>query len=153
MKKKRTYSQYKQGVYTPVHKNKYTGRGNPRYLSSWELKFFHWCDRNPNVIEWSSENVVIPYVSPVDNRMHRYMVDNVVKLREGDQVVKYLIEIKPKKQTMPPKSHGNKKKSTILHENATFATNMAKWEAARRWCVRRGYKFQILTEEHLFPGK
>lgn len=81
------------------------------------------------------------------------MVDNVVKLRENDQVIKYLIEIKPSKQTVPPKSHGNKKKSTILHENATFAVNMAKWEAARRWCDRRGYKFQILTEEHLFPGK
>ena len=104
-------------------------------------------------MEWSSENVVIPNVSPVDNRMHRYMVDNVVKLKEGDKITKYLIEIKPKKQTQPPRAHGNKKKSTILHENATYAINMSKWEAARRWCSRRGYKFQILTEDHLFPGK
>lgn len=150
MKRKRSYSKYKQGVFKPRNTHKYIGRGNPRYLSSWELKFFHWCDDNPNVIQWSSESVVIPYISPVDKRPHRYMVDNVVKIREGDTVTKYLIEIKPKKQTAPPVAHGNKKQSTIFYENATYAVNKAKWEAAQQWCVKRGYKFQILTEEHLF---
>lgn len=150
MKRKRTYSKYKQGVFTPKNGHKYAGSGKPRYLSSWELKFFHWCDNNPNVIQWSSENIVIPYVSPVDNRPHRYMVDNVVKIREGDQLVKYLIEIKPKKQTVPPTTHGNKKQSTVLYEHATYAVNQAKWLAAENWCSKRGYKFQILTEDHLF---
>lgn len=78
------------------------------------------------------------------------MVDNVVKIREGDTITKYLIEIKPKKQTMKPTTHGNKKRSTVLHENATYIVNMAKWQAAQDWCDKRGYKFQILTEDHLF---
>ena len=78
------------------------------------------------------------------------MVDNVVKLKVGDKIEKYLIEIKPKKQTQPPTQHGNKKQSTVLYENMTYIKNMAKWEAARKWCKRKGYKFQILTEEHLF---
>ena len=151
MKKK--YKQYRQGLYTPRNKEKYIGRGTPRYLSSWELKFFRWCDNNPNVVEWSSESVVIPYISPVDKRPHRYMVDNVVKIREGTKITKYLIEIKPKKQTIKPKQHGNKKPSTILYENATYMVNIAKWKAAKQWCEKRGYKFQILTEDHLFTSK
>ncbi len=149
-KRRRTYSKYRQGVFKPKNGHKYTGSGDPRYLSSWELKFFHWCDNNPNVVQWSSESVIIPYVSPVDNRPHRYMVDNVVKIREGDKLTKYLIEIKPKKQTMAPTKHGNKKQSTVLYEHATFAVNQAKWRAAKQWCDKRGYKFQILTEDHLF---
>ena len=81
------------------------------------------------------------------------MVDNVVKIREGGKITKYLIEIKPHKQTQPPRAHGNKKQSTIFYENATYAVNQAKWKAAEQWCDKRGYKFQILTEDHLFTGK
>ena len=81
------------------------------------------------------------------------MVDNMVKLREGDKITKYLIEIKPKKQTQSPTNHGNKKQTTILHENRTYAVNIAKWKAAKDWCDKRGYKFQILTEDHLFSRK
>jgi len=149
--RKRTYKKYKQGIYTPSTK-KYKGHGNPVYRSSWELKFFRWCDINPNVLQWTSESLVIPYISPLDNKPHRYFVDNVVVLREGDSIEKYAIEIKPKKQTMKPTPHGNKKDSTILYENMEYVRNMAKWEAARKWCSKKGYKFQILTEEHLFIG-
>lgn len=150
MKRKKKYTPYKQGLYTPVNKQKYKGRGTPRYLSSWELKFFKWCDSNPDVLEWTSESIIIPYINPLDKKVHRYMVDNVVCLRSGDKIEKYLIEIKPKKQTQPPTSHGNKKQSTVLYENMAYIKNIAKWESARKWCKRKGYKFQILTEEHLF---
>lgn len=78
------------------------------------------------------------------------MVDNVVKIQEGNKITKYLIEIKPKKQTLKPAAHGNKKQSTILYENAAYMVNTAKWKAAVEWCKKRGYKFQILTEDHLF---
>jgi len=149
MRRKRSYSPYKQGVYTPTT-DKYKGSKKPVYRSSWELKFFRWCDGNSNVIEWTSESVVIPYTSPVTNRYSRYIVDNTVKILEGDRLVKYLIEIKPKRQTEKPKSHGNKKHSTILHENMTYIKNQAKWAAAEKWCKTRGYKFQIITEDHLF---
>lgn len=148
MKKK--YSKYKQGIYKPTNSNKYKGAKNPRYLSSWELKFFRWCDNNPRVIEWSSESIIIPYINPIDQKAHRYMVDNRVVIREGKETVKYLIEIKPKKQTRKPTSHGNKKRSTILYENIEYVRNQAKWEAAKKWCKKHGYKFQIITEDHLF---
>lgn len=149
-RRKKKFETYKQGRYDPVHPEKYAGRGRPRYLSSWELRFFRWCDMNPNVLLWGSENVVIPYVSPVDGRVHKYMVDNFIKIREGENIKKYLIEIKPKKQTQPPTKHGNKKQSTILYETATWAINQAKWQAAKQWCKKHNVIFQILTEEHLF---
>tara|TARA_R100000805_G_C3567389_1_gene74401 strand:+ start:51 stop:503 length:453 start_codon:yes stop_codon:yes gene_type:complete len=147
--RKKVYRKYKQGIYSPST-NKYKGRSKPVYRSSWELKFFRWCDLNPNVLEWTSESLVIPYISPLDGRPHRYFVDNVVKIREGKNIQTYAIEIKPKKQTQKPSTHGNKKDSTILYENIEYVRNMAKWEAAKAWCKKRGYKFQILTEEHLF---
>lgn len=148
--KKKKYRQYKQGLYKPTNTQKYTGKGTPRYLSGWELKFFRWCDQNPNVIEWSSESVVIPYVNPLTGRTHRYMVDNRVVIREGKQIVKYLIEIKPKRQTRRPTSHGNKKQSTMLYENIEYVRNQAKWAAAKKWCDKHGYKFEIVTEDELF---
>ena len=148
--KKRKYKQYKQGLYRPTNKNKYKGKGDPRYLSGWELKFFRWCDNNPDVLEWSSENIIIPYLNPLTGRTHRYMVDNHVIIREGDKVVKYLIEIKPKRQTRKPTSHGNKKQSTMLYENIEYVRNQAKWAAARKWCDKHGYKFEIVTEDQLF---
>ncbi len=151
MRRRKRKDPYLQGVYKPVTK-KYKGSQHPVYRSSWELRFFKWCDSNPNVYEWTSESVVIPYTSPIDNKKHRYFVDNTVKIREGDKLVKYLIEIKPKKQTVKPKPHGNKKQSTILYENMNYIRNMAKWSAADKWCKTRGYKFQILTEDHLFNG-
>ena len=107
MRRRKNYKPYKQGLYTPINKEKYIGKGTPRYLSSWELKFFRWCDLNTNIIEWGSENIIIPYISPVDKRIHRYMVDNYVKIKEGNKITKYLIEIKPKKQTVAPGKHGN----------------------------------------------
>ena len=150
MAAKKKFSQYRQGTYTPKHTDKYIGKSLPRYLSSWELKFFRWCDDNNNVVKWSSENIVIPYLNPLDGKIHRYIVDNTIHLKEGDDIVKYLIEIKPKKQTRKPTSHGNKKKSTIIYENVEYVRNQSKWKAARGWCDKNNYKFQILTEDDLF---
>ena len=149
MKKRpyKKYNKYKQGVYRPVNIQKFDGKKNPRYLSSWELKFFKWCDINPYVVKWSSESVCLPYISPVDKKMHRYFVDNTVHIKEGNKIVKYLIEIKPHKQTQPPTSHGNKKDTTILYETARFAVNQAKWISAKSWCKKNNYVFQIVTEK------
>lgn len=148
--RKKKYSKYKQGMYKPTNPKKYIGYGKPTYRSSWELKFFRWCDHNTRVVKWASESTIIPYISPVDKKAHRYFVDNTVHIQEGNKITKYIIEIKPRKQTVKPTVHGNKKESTLLYENMTYAVNMAKWEAAAKWCKKRGYKFQILTEKHLF---
>jgi len=139
---------FKQGIYNPTGK-KYRGKSNPIYRSSWELKFFRWCDLNENVIEWNSENVVIPYRIG-NGKPRRYIVDNTVTIREGSSIKRYLVEIKPYKQTQPPTSHGNKKKSTIIYEQYTFAKNKCKWGAAKQWCTKNRYEFLILTEKDLF---
>ena len=151
MKKYNRYksTSYKQGIYNPVNESKYIGRGRPGYRSSWELKFFQWCDRNSNVLEWSSESIIIPYLSPVDGRYHRYYVDNALVLKEGDKLIKYLVEIKPYKQTLPPVHSKRKKRSTILYEQRTYAVNQSKWEAANSFAKKRNMKFIILTENEL----
>ena len=142
-------SNYKQGVYQPVNRQKYIGIKSPQYRSSYELKFFQWCDKNPNVLEWSSESVVVPYKSPVDNKHHRYFVDNAIALQEDNKVTRYLVEIKPLKQTQPPVESKRKKPTTILYEKMTYAVNTAKWEAARNFAKRRNMEFIILTENEL----
>ena len=118
-----------------------------------ELYFFQWCDRNPNVLEWASEAVIVPYISPLDNKVHRYFVDNILILKEGSKNVKYLVEIKPYKQTIPPNATRRKKRETLLHEQATYEVNKVKWEAANEWAKKNGYKFIIITEKELFPEK
>lgn len=140
-----------QGFYTPKNPQKYVGKGTPIYRSSWELQFFRWVDHNANVLEWASEAVVIPYQSPLDGKVHRYFTDGVIAIREGANIVKYLIEIKPLKQLSAPKSSKRKKNKSLIYETQQYATNQAKWSAARNWCASNGYKFQILTEKELFP--
>lgn len=108
-----------------------------------------WCDKNPNVLKWGSESVIVPYYSPLDNKMHRYFVDNVLVIKEGTAIKKYLVEIKPFAQTKAPKKHGNKKASTLLYEEATWTVNQAKWEAATKYAQANGWEFLILTEKEL----
>lgn len=139
---------YVQGIYRPINKSKFVGE-YAIFRSSLERKFFLWADNNPNVLEWGSENIIVPYVSPLDNRAHRYYVDNYVVLKEGSNIVKYLIEIKPYKQTFKPTVSKRKKKSTILHEQTQWIINQAKWEAAELFAKKKGYKFIKITEKEL----
>ena len=137
------------GIYRPINPKKY--RGNPRniiYRSLWERKFMLFCDKNSNILEWGSETIIIPYHAP-DGQMRRYYPDFYIKVREkGGGTSKYIVEIKPKKQTKPP--YG-KDKRTRAYKNAvlTFAKNRAKWDAAENYCDNRQMKFLILTEDHL----
>ena len=148
-RKKYKYSKFKQGIYKPVHREKYRGAKLPEYRSSWELKFFQWCDRNVNILEWSSESVIVPYVSPVDKRVHRYFVDSNILLREDDNIKRYLVEIKPSQQTKPPVNSSRKKKSTVIYENVMYAVNQAKWAAAEKYAKKKNMEFIILTENEL----
>lgn len=133
---------YYQGKYKIKNPHKYMGDiNNIIYRSSWELKFLNWCDSNQHVIKFSSEEVVIPYISPVDNRPHRYFVDFKIVLSTGKT---YLIEIKPAAQTVPPT--GKKKTKRLLQETATFLVNQAKWDAAEKFAKIRGWEFKVLTE-------
>ena len=141
---------FKRGVYRPIYHHKFKGRKHPVYRSSWELYFFRWCDYNSNVLEWTSEGIIVPYISPLDSKSHRYFVDNSIVLKEKNKKVRYLVEIKPYSQTLRPVMRGRKKQSTLLHEQATYSVNQAKWKAAKQWADDHGYIFLILTEKELF---
>lgn len=138
------------GFFKPKNPKKY--KGNPTnivYRSLWERKFMVFCDNNDSVIEWGSEEIVIPYKSPLDGRIHRYYVDFYIKVKtKQNETKKYLIEIKPKNQTIPPKAQ--KKQTKVWKDKVlTFCKNYAKWEAAKDWCEDRQMEFLILTEDHL----
>lgn len=140
------YKQFKQGIYKPIYPQKVNNEGSINYRSSLELKLMIWCDKNARVVEWGSENVIVPYISPVDNRVHRYLVDFYIKVKENTKIIKYLIEIKPKNQTIPPKPSKRKKESTVIYEQAMWAINQAKWKAAKQFANNNGMKFMIITE-------
>lgn len=138
-----------QGVYKPVHPEKYKGNvKNIIYRSGWELKFLRHLDNDPNVIQYSSEEVVVVYKS-IDGKTHRYFLDFWVKRRLPDgQIVEEIIEIKPFAQTQEPVK-GRKKEKTFLNEVLTYQKNQAKWRAADQYAQRKGWKFRILTEKEL----
>ena len=138
------------GLYKPLQPKKY--RGNPSrivYRSLWEKKYMKYCDHTSSILEWGSEEIIIPYRSPIDNRVHRYYPDFYIKvLEKSGKTSKYIVEIKPKKQTKPP--YGKDKRTVAYKREAlTFAKNRAKWNAAEDFCEDRQMKFLILTEDHL----
>lgn len=143
------YREFQRGIYSPVNPTKYVGTSRPTYRSSYELKFFRWCDSNPNVVKWGSESIAIPYISPVDQRLHHYYPDNIIQIKEGDKVTNYIIEIKPAKQTIAPETQNRKSQKRLIFEQVQYAINVAKWKAAYEWCTKAGFKFQILTENEL----
>ncbi len=138
------------GKYRPTNPRKYKGDPtNVIYRSLWERKFMQWCDLNSNIMEWGSEEFFIPYRSPVDKRVHRYFPDFYVKCRTTHgTTAKYVIEVKPLKQTSPPEK---KKRVTkkYLTEVTRYAINEAKWKAAKKYCNQRNMVFKILTEKEL----
>ena len=108
-----------------------------------------YCDKNENILEWSSEEIILPYRSPLDNRIHRYYPDFYIKVKESSGVIKkMLIEVKPKKQCVEPIRPKRKTKGYI-YEVKEYARNQAKWKAAKEWCLDRGYEFKIFTEDEL----
>ena len=139
-----------KGRYQPSHPRKYKGNSsNIIYRSLWERKFMVYCDLNENILEWASEEFFIKYVSPVDNRTHRYYPDFLIKVKESNGSIKtYVIEVKPKKQTRPPTKRKKVTKS-YLYECQTYAVNQAKWKAADEWCKDRKIQFKIITEREL----
>lgn len=144
-------AKYLQGKYVPKNPQKYAGDVNSiQFRSSWERKLFIFLDMNPGILKWQSEETVIPYVSPVDNRPHRYFVDCTVLYKtKAGEIKRALIEVKPDIQTKQPKMTSKRQSKRYLTEMTTFLVNTAKWEAATKWCEKNNFDFMILTEHHL----
>jgi hypothetical protein len=142
---------FKQGKYKPQNPKKYIGDPTDIvYRSSWEMRLMKKFDESENVLAWSSESVIIPYFSPVDNKMHRYFMDFLVVAKgPNDTKVVSLIEVKPYAQTLPPKVSKGRKKQTIINETMTYLVNQAKWKAAEEYCRKKGWHFKVVTEKEL----
>ncbi len=108
-----------------------------------------YCDKNESILEWASEEIAIPYRSPIDNRVHRYFPDFYMKVKErGGNVKRYVIEVKPAKQTKPPVKPKRQTKGYI-REAYEYAKNQAKWKMAREFCADRQWEFKVVTEKEL----
>jgi len=143
-----------------AYKTKYKTSNPSKYIgdpskiicrSLWERRVCKYLDENKNVIKWGSEELIVPYYSPVDKKMHRYFPDFIAKVKTSNKTLKtYVIEVKPKKQTHQPERK-KKKTKTYIKECLTYSINEAKWKSAEKYCKKRGWDFIILTEDIILP--
>ena len=135
--------------YTPKNKEKYVGNCDKIICrSTWERKMCKYLDLNENVLQWGSEELKIPYFSPVDNKWHNYYPDFITEIKDKlGEVKTYLIEVKPKRQTKEPKKRNGKQ---YIKEMCRYTINTCKWKAAEKLCKTNGWEFKILTEDNLF---
>jgi len=151
-------SKFKQGYYKPVNPQKYVAQGPVIYRSSWERKFCHWCDHNPDVIAWVSEPFSIPYFNVLDNKYHKYYPDFYIKLNVKtindniikNEIIEYVIEVKPKSQLQkptPPKRKTKKAIQNFKYAYESYVRNLCKIEALNIYAKQRDFKVMLLTEE------
>jgi len=146
--------EFYNGEYQVVNKQKYIGEKNPRYRSSWECRFCYFLDFQPKVILWGYECLVIEYFNVIDKKIHRYYPDFYFeKLEQDNSISKFVVEVKPANQTVPPKppKNGNKKaQKRYIYEAHEYVKNKCKWESSEEFCKKRGLKFKVITENELF---
>jgi hypothetical protein len=152
--KKKSYG-HQKGFFKPRFPHKYAG--DPTgivYRSSLEWKTMRHFDSDPNIIKWASEERWIPYRSPVDGKIHKYYVDFVITVKnENKQVETIMVEVKPATQCRPPYRKTKKVTQALINETMTWGVNQAKWAAAREYAERRGWRFEILTDDHILGKK
>jgi hypothetical protein len=136
---------YAQGIFTPTNPQKYIGKHSPKYRSGWEFTFMQFCDRNKNIIQWSSESIIIPYIHPLTGKRTNYIPDFLVvyENKHGHQKAE-IIEIKPKKQSLI------ESRVASARDRAVVAINHAKWASAMAFCKQNGLTFRVITEDDLF---
>lgn len=133
-----------QGIYEIQNPSKYVGKRRPRYRSGWEMSFMRFCDLNPNVLQWASEAIQIPYRNPLTGKQTHYVPDFLITYRTRDNTMRAeLIEIKPRGQSEIVEGQRPR-------DRAVVAINMAKWDAATKWCKKQGLTFRVITEDHMF---
>ena len=137
---------FASGEYLVENRTKYVGQKAPKYRSSWELAFMRMCDAHPNIHKWASENVRIPYRSPLDGKYHNYVPDFMIQYQDKDGTEHVeLIEIKPANQTTLENAR-SRGQAIQTHINA------AKWTAAQEWCKRKGIRFKVINEDQIFQN-
>jgi hypothetical protein len=138
-------ARFAQGKFNCKNPQKYVGRKTPTYRSSWEFAFMRFCDEHPNVAQWASEAVRIPYKNPLTGKHTIYVPDFFIAYadKNGKSRVE-IIEVKPANQTIKEKVGRSR------HNQASYILNQAKWEAANRWCKQQGLHFRVVNETDIF---
>jgi len=140
---------YSKGIYIVENNEKYFGKSNPKYRSSWESKFCYFLDHCNNVTKWAFESIIIPYVNEIDGKTHKYITDFCFEeVDKNGKVRKFIVEIKPEKQTKPPKPPKNQNKKAqkrFLYEAQTYIKNICKWRAVHSYCLKKGLEFRIVS--------
>lgn len=144
--RKKYSSPWKQGLFTPLYPEKYSGDLKKiTYRSGWELRVMMDLDNSPDVVSWSSEPVAIPYFDISTKKSRRYYPDFMVK-KKDDSI--WMIEVKPERQTKPPKEAKTKRGGArYLKEVAEYGKNLSKWQAAKSYCEKQGWKFIVVSEK------
>jgi hypothetical protein len=144
------YSKAKKGMFRPKNPSKYIGDvENIVYRSGLEKRLMLYLDSHSNILRWNSEEVIIPYRDPMSRRPRRYFPDFLVEMiNVKNQKEVILIEVKSSNETRPPK--GKKRRTRqLIGEERTWAVNQAKWESAKQFCDKQGWKFMIMTEKNI----
>ena len=138
-------SKFAQGPYTVINPAKYVGKGVPRYRSGWELSFMRFLDNNSNVMQWASESIQIPYRDPLTGKQTIYVPDFFVVYVDKDKKKHAeVVEVKPSNHTLLEKVGKSR------YNQEQYVKNMAKWEAANRWCKQQGVRFRVVSEDEIF---
>jgi len=133
-------------IFNPKNPQKYAGDTSKIVCRSlWERNVCKFCDDQPNVLKWSTEEIAIPYTNPIDKKIHNYYPDFLIQFNGVNGKQTWMVEVKPKKQTLL-KENASKK------EKVTWIINNAKWHAAKKYCEKHNIVFQILTEKELFAN-
>lgn len=140
-------TKYSQDEFIPKNPKKLVGNARPFYRSSWELTVMTLLDQHPNVINWASESIAIPYRHPLTGKVHNYIPDFMIVYQDknGKQRAE-LVEVKPRKEAIAESAKSKRDKAALL-------INTAKWAAAMTWCKKNGFTFRILTEDDLYIRK
>ena len=137
---------YNQGVFQPKNPSKYIGTFPITYRSAWELTFMNLCDKHPNIVQWASESLKIPYQHPLTGRPAAYIPDFlIIYIDKNGQRHGELVEIKPRNQAVKEAAKGG-------HNKREYVVNQAKWAAADAWCKKHGLTFRVVTEQELYRG-
>lgn len=143
-----------QGEYIVENKEKYIGASNPRYRSSWEARVCYFLDHNDKILKWGYECIQIEYFNVIDKKIHRYYPDFYFEeIDSNEKYRKFVVEVKPAHQTVPPKQPKNNNKKAhqrYIYEAHEFVRNQCKWEAAKEFCRKKGMEFKVITENELF---
>ena len=138
-------ARFAQGKYALKNPNKYIGGRTPTYRSSWEFAFMRMCDTNDNITKWASEAVKIPYRNPLSGKYTIYVPDFfIVYIDKDKKKHAELVEVKPSNHTLREKIGKSR------YNQEQYIKNLAKWEAAGKWCKQQGIRFRVVTEDEIF---